>query len=81
MMGLFNNLFSKKGAYTSNTLEVVASTKSGYIDEAERIANVVASGLEKENYSGMNEQLSVIAQKDEEKDVYSYHTGISIESP
>ena len=77
MMGLFNNLFSKKGASSSNALEVVASTKSGYIGEAERIANVVAAGLEKENYSGMNEQLSVIAQKDEEKDVYVFeHPGV-----
>lgn len=77
MMGLFNNLFSKKGANASDALEVVASTKSGYIGEAERIANVVAAGLEKENYSGMNEQLSVIAQKDEEKDVYVFeHPGV-----
>lgn len=76
-MGLFNNLFSKKGANASDALEVVASTKSGYIGEAERIANVVAAGLEKENYSGMNEQLSVIAQKDEEKDVYVFeHPGV-----
>ena len=77
MMGLFNNLFSKKGANASDALEVVASTKSGYIGEAERIANVVAAGLKKENYSGMNEQLSVIAQKDEEKDVYVFeHPGV-----
>lgn len=76
-MGLFKKLFSKKGANTLNTLEVVDSTKSGYIGEAERIANVVAAGLEKENYSGMNEQLSVIAQKDEEKDVYVFeHPGV-----
>lgn len=77
MMGLFNNLFSKKGTTISNTLEAAVPTKSGYIGEAERIANVVAEGLEKENYSGMNEQLSVMAQKDEEKDVYVFeHPGV-----
>lgn len=77
MMELFNNFFSKKKVNTSDALEVVDSTESVYIDEAERIANVVASGLEKENYSGMNEQLYKIAQKDKEKDVYVFeHPGV-----
>lgn len=70
-MGFLNKLFSKKEVDIPNTLEVEATTKTGYIGEAERIANVVTEGLEKQNYSGMNEQLSTIAQK-EEKDVYVF---------
>lgn len=71
-MGIFNKIFSRKENNTVNALEVVDSTTAGYMDEAEKIANVVAVGLEKENYSGMNEQLSRIAQKDEEKEVYIF---------
>lgn len=71
-MGIFNNLFSKKETNISNTLEITASAKTGYIGDAETIANVVATGLEKKNYSGMNEQLSTITQKNEEKDTYVF---------
>lgn len=71
-MGIFNKLFPKKENNTVNALEVVDSITAGYMGEAEKIANVVAAGLEKENYSGMNEQLSRIAQKDEEKEVYVF---------
>lgn len=72
MMGLFNNIFSKKEVNIPDALEIVDSTKTNYIGEAEKIANVVTEGLEKENYSGMNEQLSEIVQKDEEKEVYIF---------
>ena len=71
-MELFKNLFSKKKVTTPNELEVEDTTQTGYIGEAEKIANVVAAGLEKENYSGMNEKLSVIAQKDEDRDTYVF---------
>jgi hypothetical protein len=75
-MGLFNNRFSKKCINTPTELEVSSSTKTGYIGEAEKIANVVKTGLEKENYSGMNRQLSAIKQK-EEKDIYVFeHPGV-----
>lgn len=78
-MGLFNNRFSKKCINTSSELEVSPSTKTGYIGEAEKIANVVAAGLEKENYSDMNKQLSAIKQK-EEKDIYVFeHPGVTKE--
>ena len=77
-MGLFKNIFSKQSATSGNELEVVASTKTGYVGEAEMIANVVAAGLEKENYSGMNKQLSAIVQNNEEKETYVFeHPGMS----
>lgn len=76
-MRLFNKLLLRKKALSSNELEVTPSTKDGYIGEVERLANVVSAGLETENYSGMNKQLSIIAEKDEEKEVYVFeHPGV-----
>lgn len=76
-MGLFNKLLLRKTALSSNELEVIPPTKDGYIGEVERLANVVSAGLETENYSGMNKQLSIITEKDEEKEVYVFeHPGV-----
>ncbi len=77
MMGIFNNLFSKKAENTTDVLEIADAASTGCMGKAEQIANVVAAGLEKENYSGMKEQLSLIAQKEEEKEDYIFeHPGI-----
>ena len=76
-MGLFNNLFSKKKATSGSEFEMITTSETGYIGEAEKIAKVVSAGLEKENYSGMNQQLSAIARQDDAKEVYVFeHPGV-----
>lgn len=76
-MGIFKNLFSKKRSVPTDELEVAVTTQSGSIGEAEHIANVVTAGLEKENYSSMNSQLSSLSQRNEEKETYVFeHPGI-----
>ena len=76
-MGLFNNLFSKKKATSGSEFEAITTSETGYIGEAEKIAKVVTAGLEKENYTGMNQQLSAIARQDEAKEVYVFeHPGV-----
>ena len=76
-MGLFNNLFSKKKATSGSEFEIITTSETGYIGEAEKIAKVVSAGLEKENYTGMNQQLSAIAQKDADKETYVFeHPGV-----
>lgn len=71
-MGFLKKLFSKKNAASGNELEVVDSKEKGYLGEAENVANVVTAGLENENYSGMNEQLSAIVQSNEKKETYVF---------
>ena len=56
-MGLFDNLFSKKSNSSSAEIEALSARQSDYLGDAEQLANVVATGLESENYSGMNQQL------------------------
>jgi 5-bromo-4-chloroindolyl phosphate hydrolysis protein len=76
-MGLFNNLFSKKKAASNGEFDAIITSETGYISEAEKIAKVVSAGLEKENYSGMNQQLSAIARQDDAKEIYVFeHPGV-----
>lgn len=76
-MGLFNNLFTKKKATSGSEFDTITTSETGYIGEAEKIAKVVSAGLEKENYSGMNQQLSAIARQDDAKEVYVFeHPGV-----
>lgn len=76
-MGLINNLFSKKKATSGSEFDTIITSETGYIGEAEKIAKVVSAGLEKENYSGMNQQLSAIARQDDAKEVYVFeHPGV-----
>lgn len=77
-MGMFGKLFSKKRSDSGTELEVTEATNTGYLGEAERIANAVAAGLETENYSGMNRQLATIAQQEEKKEIYVFeHPGVN----
>lgn len=71
-MGFLKNVFSKKQSTPSSILEVAQVTNSGYLGEAEQIANVVAAGLEKENYFGMNRQLAAISPQSTEKETYVF---------
>lgn len=76
-MGFFNNLFSKKKVPLSSELESITTTETGCMGEAEKIAKVVSAGLEKENYTGMNQQLSAIARQDGAKETYVFeHPGV-----
>lgn len=71
-MGLFNNLFSKKKATSGSEFDAITTSNTGYIGEAEKIAKVVSAGLEKENYSGMNQKLIEIAHQDDIKETYVF---------
>ena len=71
-MGFLRKLFSKKQSTPSDILEVEQATGTGYLGEAEQLANVVAAGLEKENYSGMNRQLAAISQRSAEKETFVF---------
>lgn len=52
-------------------------TKAPYIEDAEKIANIVTTKSYTQNYSGMNEQLSEIVNTDDEKDTYVFaHPGV-----
>lgn len=51
--------------------------KAAYIDNAERIVNIVTTELDTENYSGMNVQLSEIINSNKERNVYVFaHPGV-----
>lgn len=64
-MGLFDNLFSKKSNSSSEEIEALSARQSDYLGDAEQLANVVATGLESENYSGMNQQLASMAPSEQ----------------
>lgn len=71
-MGFLRNVFSKKQSTPSSILEVAQVTNSGYLGEAEQISNIVAAGLEKENYFGMNRQLAAVSPQSSEKETYVF---------
>lgn len=71
-MGFLRNVFSKKQSTPSSILEVAQVTNSGYLGEAEQISNIVAAGLEKENYFGMNRQLAAVSPQSTEKETYVF---------
>jgi len=76
-MGRFKNLFSKKDITPDYELDIVESKETGYISNAEHLANVVSAGLERENYVAMNRYLASAAQQVEKKDPYVFeHPGV-----
>lgn len=76
-MGLFKNIFSKKPSNSSGEIEVQPAKKSGVLGNAEQMANVVAVGLESENFSGMNQQLTSMAPTQQRKIEYVFdHPGV-----
>ncbi len=78
-MGIFGNLFSSKKKALSSDLSVAPSVNPGYIGEAEQVANVVAAGLEQENYSAMNQQLASLIPVDSERNTYVFeHPSIGV---
>jgi hypothetical protein len=62
-MGLFEGMNSKKKSTAVDTVDKQRSPKSGCLEDAEEMAQMVSDGLEQENYSEMNRKLTEIAQK------------------
>ena len=76
-MGLFKNLFNKKAINSSDVIEVKPAKESGVLGNAEQMANVVSVGLESENFSGMNQQLTSMAPTQQGKVEYVFdHPGV-----
>lgn len=71
-MGIFSNLLFKKNKDDTSNIEVVPATEKGVLGEAEQIANVVTAGLEKANYSEMNQTLTSIVPLDSAKEEYVF---------
>lgn len=73
-MGYFKNLFSKaKNDSDIGSDNEIIDVSDDCFGQAEQIANVVSSGLENENYSDMNKQLSEIIPQNEEKESYVFY--------
>ncbi len=76
-MGIFKKKVSRSEKTVNDELEVLPARSSGYLGQAEQVANVVVAGLEKENYSGMNKQLATIVHDDGSREVYVFdHPGV-----
>lgn len=71
-MAFFKSLFSKKRDNAICETKVLTENESEYFDKAQQMADVVATGLEQENYSDMNKQLAEIAQYNTEKEIYVF---------
>lgn len=76
-MGIFKNFFDKKASISAAGIEVLPVKEIGYLSNAEQMANIVASGLEAGNYSGMNQQLSNMAPVQQGRAEYIFdHPGV-----
>lgn len=76
-MGLFDNLLSKKSNGSASEIKVLSASETDHLGEAEQIANVVIAGLESENYSGMNRQLTTMVPTAQSKVEYVFdHPGV-----
>ena len=71
-MGIIDKFFSKKADTSSEKLEVLPQSEAGYLVEAEQMANIVVAGLENDNYSDMNRQLSNMISNDDGKVNYVF---------
>lgn len=71
-MGLFDNLFSKKNNGSSAEIELTPAKGTGYLGNAEQMANVVIAGLESENYAEMNQQLTSMAPTEQGRVEYIF---------
>jgi len=69
-MGLFDRVFTRK----SNDLDCGNSLQpnSDYLSQAEQISNIVSVGVDEENYSNLNQQLSRFVPASEEKTKYIF---------
>lgn len=76
-MGLFKNLFDKKVSNPSAEIELRSAKETGALGNAEQMANVVAVGLESENFSGINQQLTSMAPTQQGRIEYVFeHPGV-----
>jgi hypothetical protein len=71
-MGVLKNLLTKKEDTNPEEIEVSTEKKLGYFDKAQQMADVVTVGLEQENYSDMNKQLSELVDNDTAKEVFVF---------
>ena len=69
-MGLFDRVFTRK----NNIIDCDNSLQpnSDYLSQAEQISNIVSVGVEEENYTSLNQQLSKFVPISEEKTKYIF---------
>lgn len=69
-MGLFDRVFTRKNNIIDcdNALQ----PNSDYLSQAEQISNIVSVGVEEENYTSLNQQLSKFVPISEEKTKYIF---------
>lgn len=70
-MGFFKKLFAPKKEF-ANTPGLEELTKTGYLGDAERIATIVSSGLDSENYAELNQNLAKLTLDTEERTVFVF---------
>lgn len=76
-MGLFKNLFNRKASNPSIGIEAQPAKEAGFLGNAKQMANMVTVGLESENFSGMNQQLTSIAPTQQRRIEYVFdHPGV-----
>lgn len=71
-MAMLDNLFFKKANNSYEKSEKLPTSEKERLDEAGQMANVVIAGIESENYSDMNLQLSNIVSAKYEKIEYVF---------
>lgn len=70
-MGIFKKSITKKRE-TENLPKLRCPTQVGFLCDAEKIANAVSSGLESEDYSQLNQNLTKLTQNTEERTVFVF---------
>lgn len=71
-MGLLDNIFAKKSNISSDETDEMSTKSTSCLRDAAQMANVVATGLKSEDFSGMNQQLSTMAAAKQERIEYVF---------
>lgn len=74
-MGLFDRFIRKKKLISDNELENIPTNETGYLSEAEKLAYIVDTSLEKEELSAMNLRISKLVPINHEKAEYVFNDG------
>ena len=72
-MGLFDRFKKKKKLISDNELENIPTNETGYLCEAEKLAYIVDTSLEKEDFTAMNLRLSKLVPIQHEKIEYVFN--------
>lgn len=71
-MGLFDKLLKKKHPDSDNELDIIPTNETGYLCEAEKLAYIVDTSLEKEDFSALNYRLAKMVPVQKERIEYVF---------